>query len=207
MDLKPTRTERKKEETQNKIITTAVMLFNREGLGAVTMEQIAEEVDIAKGTLYNYFPSKDAIISAFLQHTFQERQAERVKQLRALPDTRARLTLVFTQLVEGVQRQKDIFEAFMLYRMRQALSFQPVEGEASGLSALVHEVIRLGQEGGDLRTDWPEDLLTGLFEYAIIAAVRPYYLEPQSYNARESIARGVDLFLNGTHAFHTSSTE
>ncbi len=200
MDPKLTRTERKKEETQNKIITTAVRLFNRQGLEAVTMEQIAEEVDIAKGTLYNYFPSRDAIIAAFLQRTFRDNQASRAEQLRALPDTRARLDLIFTQLVEGVQRQKEIFEAFMLYRMKQTLSFRPVEGEASGLSGLVHEIIQLGQQGGDLRADLPEDLLTGLFEYAIIAAVRPYYLEPETYNARESIERCVDLFFNGAHA-------
>ncbi len=200
MDLKPTRTERKKEETLNKIITTAVMLFNRHGLEAVTMEQIAAEVDIAKGTLYNYFPSRDAIIAAFLQRTFSDRQAGRVEQLRALPDTRARLTLVFTQLVEGVQRQKDIFEAFMLYRMKQTLSFRPVEAEPSGLGGLVHEIIRLGQQGGDLRADLPEELLAGLFEYAVIAAIRPYYLSPETFNARESIERCVDLFLNGARA-------
>jgi AcrR family transcriptional regulator len=194
------RTERKKEETQQRIITTAIGLFNRAGLETVTMEQIAAEVDIAKGTLYHYFPSKDAIIAAFLQRTFRERQAERVAQLRALPNTRARLALVFTQLVEGVQRQKEIFEAFILYRMRLALSFRPVEGEGSGLNDLVHELIQLGQAGGDLRADLPEDVLSGLFEYCIIAAVKPYYLEPEQYNPGAAIARSVELFLNGAGA-------
>ena len=93
---------------------------------------------------------KDAIIAAFLQRTFRNNQAGRVEQLRALPDTRARLMLSFTQLVDGMQRQKEIFEAFMLYRMKQALSFRPVEGDESGLSGLVHEIILLGQQGGDL---------------------------------------------------------
>jgi len=197
MGSRSTRLERKKAETQNKIISTAVDLINRDGIEAVTMEQIAVAVDIAKGTLYNYYPSKDAIIAAFLQRTFRERQADRVNELRALPDTKARLHVIFSQLVDGVQRQKDIFEAFMLYRMKQALSFRPIEGEQSGLNELVREIILLGRQAGDIRNDLPDDLLTGLFEYCLIAAVKPFYHDPQKYCASESIDRSVDLFLNG----------
>lgn len=47
---------RKKEKTRQVIITTAMNLFIQNGYEATTMEQIAEMADIAKGTLYNYFP-------------------------------------------------------------------------------------------------------------------------------------------------------
>lgn len=195
-----TRMERKKEETYNKIISTAVQLFHAQGLQAVTMEQIAAEADIAKGTLYNYFPSKEAIIAMFLQRRFQEYNPDRLAQLRQLPDTRARLTRVFGVLVEGVRAQKEIFEAFWIYRMKQVISFRPVEGERSGLYELVHEIIRLGQQGGDLRSDLPDDLLEGLFEFAFIEAVKPFFLEPERFDASQSIERSVDLFLNGAKA-------
>jgi hypothetical protein len=99
--------------------------------------------------------------------------------------------------VEGVQRQKDIFEAFMLYRMKQALSFRPIEGEQSGLNELVQEIILLGRQSGELKKDLPDDLLAGLFEYCLISAVKPFYLDPQTYNAAKSVNLGVDLFLNG----------
>ena len=42
------RIDRKKENTKKKIITVAVDLFNQFGLETVTMERIAEAVDIAK---------------------------------------------------------------------------------------------------------------------------------------------------------------
>jgi AcrR family transcriptional regulator len=201
MDQKAaSRMERKKEETKNKIITVAVDLFHAHGLEAVTMEQIAEAADIAKGTLYNYFPSKDAIIAGFLQRTARERNPDRLAQIRQLPDTRARMIQVFGLLVERVQAQKEIFEAFMVYRMKQVISFRPVEGEPSGLSELVREIIQLGQQTGDLRTDLPDDMLEGLFEYALIAAIKPFYLDPATFNAQESIERSVDLFLNGAKA-------
>jgi len=47
------------------VIAAAVELFNQHGVDNVTMEQIAEAADIARGTLYNYFPSKDALIYAY----------------------------------------------------------------------------------------------------------------------------------------------
>ena len=193
------RIDRKKEETRNKIIAVAVELFNRSGLEAVTMEQIAEVADIAKGTLYNYFPSKDSIINAYLQKSFQDRNDDRLEKLRSLPDTRSRLTAVLSFLIDGVQRQKEIFEAFMVYRMKKVISFDPVDvGEQTGLSHLIHEIIKLGQHNRELRTDLPDTLLEGLFEYALIAAIKPFYLEPETYVKEQAIEQSVDVFLRGT---------
>ncbi len=56
--IRESRVERKKEETKQKIVSVAIALFQQKGFDDTAMEQIAEEVDIAKGTLYNYFPVK-----------------------------------------------------------------------------------------------------------------------------------------------------
>jgi AcrR family transcriptional regulator len=193
--------DRKKEGTRRKIIAVSVELFNQFGLDAVTMEQIADVADIARGTLYNYFPCKEAIINAYIQLSFQDRNDDRMVRLRALPDTRARLTAVFTDLVAGVKRQKQIFEAFMVYRMKNVLSFHPLpEAERSGLSLLVHEIIRLGQAAGELRADLPETMLEGLFEYALIAAIKPFYLEPETFDPQKTIVQSIDLFICGARA-------
>ncbi len=192
------RIDRKKEETQKKIIEVSVGLFNQFGLNAVSMEQIAETVDIAKGTLYNYFPSKDAIINAYLQRSFQDSSAERMDKLRQLPDTRARLTAIFSVLIDGVQRQKEIFEAFMVYRMKNVISFHPVEeGEQTGLTLLIGEIIRLGQQEHELRADLPRVMLEDLFEFALIAAIKPLYLQPETFDKEKSISQAVDVFLHG----------
>lgn len=193
------RIDRKKEETRHKIIAVAVDLFNTSGLEAVTMEQIAQVADIAKGTLYNYYPSKDAIINAYLQNSFQDRNDDRLEKLRSLPDTRARLTAVLSFLIDGVQRQKEIFEAFMVYRMKKVISFDPADaGEQTGLSHLIHEIIKLGQQNHELRADLPDVLLEGLFEYALIAAIKPFYLQPETYVKEKAIVQSVDIFLRGT---------
>lgn len=202
MDPKPEpRIERKKEETRNKIINTAVELFNRRGLGNVTMEMIADSADIARGTLYNYFSSKEILVNAYIQRTFRDRNDDRLAKFHTLQDTRSRLTFLLTVLVEGVQRQKEIFESFMVYRMKQVISFQPpAEEERSGLSLLIHEIVSLGRLQHELRSDLPETLLEEMVEFIVIEAIKPYYLQPEHYDPQKSIAECVELFMQGAKA-------
>lgn len=55
---------KKSPETTLKIIHAAQSLILESGLKATTMEAIAERAGIAKGTLYAYFPDKDAVAEA-----------------------------------------------------------------------------------------------------------------------------------------------
>src|SRR5690554_3974167 len=85
------RRERKKEETKKSIVETAIKLFEKQGYNYTTIEQIAEEVDISKVTLYNYFPSKEAIVSEFFQRMSSEYVDLVLPTLRTQPDTRSKL--------------------------------------------------------------------------------------------------------------------
>ena len=49
-----------------RILETADRLFYGQGLRAVGVDTIAAEIGISKRTLYNHFPSKDALIVAYL---------------------------------------------------------------------------------------------------------------------------------------------
>ena len=59
------RRERKKEALRLQIVQTAMALFRAQGFAQTRMEKIADESDIAKATLYKYFPVKEAIIAAY----------------------------------------------------------------------------------------------------------------------------------------------
>ncbi len=189
------RMERKREETRRKIVAAAERLFSRQGVALTTMEQIAADADIAKGTLYAYFPVKEAIVVAFMQDTFQERSPRRTQQIRELPDTPARMNLIFADLVAGVQRQKEVFETYMLYRTRSMLSFHQDEGLKSGLHLLGDEIIRLGQQSGEIRTDWPRMLVEDLFQFALIEVIKQFYLSPETFRAQTAIDQAVECFM------------
>src|SRR5580658_8984865 len=55
-----------KEDMQERILQTADRLFYFQGIRAIGVDTIAAEIGISKRTLYNYFPSKDALIEAYL---------------------------------------------------------------------------------------------------------------------------------------------
>ena len=51
----------------DRILETADRLFYGQGIRAMGVDTIAAEIGISKRTLYNHFPSKDALIVAYLQ--------------------------------------------------------------------------------------------------------------------------------------------
>jgi len=55
-----------KEDMQERILYTAGRLFYGQGIRAVGVDTIAAEIGISKRTLYNYYPSKDELILAYL---------------------------------------------------------------------------------------------------------------------------------------------
>jgi AcrR family transcriptional regulator len=55
------------EGRQDEILAAAVRLWAARGFQGTSMAAIAAEVGLAKGTLYLYFPSKDALLDAVLR--------------------------------------------------------------------------------------------------------------------------------------------
>jgi AcrR family transcriptional regulator len=60
-----------KAEMQERILQTTDRLFYQQGIRAVGVDTVAAEVGISKRTLYNYYPSKDALITAYLSRRFR----------------------------------------------------------------------------------------------------------------------------------------
>src|SRR4051812_13853885 len=54
------------KSTSDRILETADRLFYGEGI-AVGVDRLAAEAGVSKRTLYNHYPSKDALIAAYLQ--------------------------------------------------------------------------------------------------------------------------------------------
>lgn len=59
-----------KPSMKDRILETADRLFYLQGIRAVGVDTIAAEIGISKRTLYNHFPSKDALIAAYLKRRF-----------------------------------------------------------------------------------------------------------------------------------------
>jgi AcrR family transcriptional regulator len=69
------RRARKKAALRRRIVTVAIRLFSRHGIDGVTVDQIAEAADVGKGTIYNYFQTKEDIVIEFMVNVERKVQA------------------------------------------------------------------------------------------------------------------------------------
>lgn len=67
---------RSSEDTRRKILASAYGLFYREGFQRSGVDAVAEAAGVTKRTLYNHFPSKDALIAAVLRDQARLAEAE-----------------------------------------------------------------------------------------------------------------------------------
>jgi AcrR family transcriptional regulator len=85
----------KRKPTSERILETADRLFYGQGIRAMGVDTIAAETGISKRTLYNHFPSKDALIAAYLR-----------RRLRLIPTSDKAPAL---QILEDFERLERAF--------------------------------------------------------------------------------------------------
>jgi AcrR family transcriptional regulator len=61
------RVQRRRGRRTKEILTTAAELFGERGYDAVSLEDVAERLDVTKGSLYYYFRSKDELGTAAIE--------------------------------------------------------------------------------------------------------------------------------------------
>jgi AcrR family transcriptional regulator len=60
-----------RQGARERILDTAYDLFSHRGIHAVGVDELVERAGVAKATLYKHFPSKDALVLAFLERREQ----------------------------------------------------------------------------------------------------------------------------------------
>jgi len=75
-------TAEKKQETRRRIVECARKLFSDNGFEQTTTRDIAEAAGIAAGTMFNYFPTKEALAMTIVDEALDEAGAEFEGRLR-----------------------------------------------------------------------------------------------------------------------------
>lgn len=84
-------TAKAKRQTRERILEVAAKLFQQNGFVETTTRDIATEAKIATGTLFNYFPSKEALAIAIVGECLREAHDEFRARLRGDEDLSERL--------------------------------------------------------------------------------------------------------------------
>ncbi|MFH1418737.1 MAG: TetR/AcrR family transcriptional regulator [Planctomycetota bacterium] len=75
-------TAKKKKETRRRIVECAHNLFSTKGFEHTTTRDIAEAAEIAAGTMFNYFPTKEALAMTLICESLDEASTEFDSHLR-----------------------------------------------------------------------------------------------------------------------------
>src|SRR5579862_4554994 len=62
------RRERHKTDVRNRLLRAAFELFGTRGFQATTVEDITQAADVAKGTFFNYFSTKEILLTQMGEH-------------------------------------------------------------------------------------------------------------------------------------------
>jgi AcrR family transcriptional regulator len=90
---------RRPSKARERILTTADRLFYNEGIHAVGIQRVVAEAHVTRVTLYRHFPSKDDLVSAYLERRAQYDHEQVGGIVAAHPDDpRAALTELATAL-------------------------------------------------------------------------------------------------------------
>jgi len=78
-------TQEQKQETREKIISSAVEIISEKGFRATTMKAIAQKAEVGVATIYNYFPNKDKILFAYFEEQYI-RLAEQLDEIEGFDE-------------------------------------------------------------------------------------------------------------------------
>jgi len=105
---------RKREARVELILGSALKVFAARGLQEATVDEIAEEAGLGKGTIYYYFPSKEAILRALVETTVDHHFngiRERVQEASGPLDVAAGIIGGF---VANYRKQPELFRLFYM---------------------------------------------------------------------------------------------
>jgi len=197
LEVKQSRRERKKEETKQRILEVALELFRRQGFAATTVEQITEGADVGKGTFYNYFETKEAVISYYMKSVGDEKRKLIRPVLRQLPDTKSRLTWLFKGWAEFVRENRELVRIYMSETFKEYLTYGNINPDETGFEKFQAEIIGWGQEQGDIKKYFKAEDLGKYLNLLIFGPSSWYCAVSEDFPIEEKIAEAVGLFLEG----------
>ena len=162
--------ELQKQQKRARIIRAAAQVFADKGFAGTVMADIALEAGIGKGTLYEYFDSKEDLFFAVFEWFAQETEEAAKVSISAIGGSAsARLTVLSESVMRSWLEMKDLFTLVMEFWAASAssqmkLRFKDYFRQAyEDFRTVVATLIREGIEHGEFQEDVvPESVAAAL---------------------------------------------
>ena len=200
------RKERKKLRRHQQILEAAYKVFQETGYSAATMDMIAESADLAKGTIYIYFKSKEELYFSLLVNgldilieLLENMAANNHPQEKILEETARTLLHFYTEY-------KDYFRIFLVTQqedIQNKLSDElahEINSRAAIMLKILDEHVKLLIGNGDFKSIEPRlitNILWGVFNGITQLAVTREQFNINSGDEHELLYMCFDLINRG----------
>ncbi|MDF2987216.1 MAG: transcriptional regulator TetR family [Eubacterium sp.] len=150
------------EERRKEILLTARKLFVQKGYDQTSINDILKIVDIAKGTFYYYFSSKEEVLQAIIMDIVYEgaTRAEHILQDTSIP--------LLNRIVMAVMAQAPEFEgahklAEEMHKVDNAkLEQQYRKTMLKKMTSVLEGAVKEAQEQDIIHTDFPKECIESM---------------------------------------------
>lgn len=145
----------------DKILDALQQLLEEKKIQSISVSEIAQKAGIGKGSIYYYFPSKDAILDALIQRNY-EKPLQTAKNLASQTDISpfARMAIIFQACRNSsaafVNNQRDTVVSTV---QEQAFIRQKyINHLISELKPVLTKIIKQAIENGEVNFEYPAAL-------------------------------------------------
>jgi AcrR family transcriptional regulator len=191
--------QRKKAAIRAQIIATAIELFSRHGITEVTVDQIALAADLGKGTIYNYFETKEDIVVAFMVELERKVQA-RLHVFTASQEPLESVLAGFIRLQFRLKRRHHQFvRVFLAQMFLRTEEFVPYMVEMQNvMDPPLETLFRSLQQRGAIRRDVSLPELILIFKTIQLGLTALWAIEgPPFRQAELTLQKELKLFCEG----------
>ncbi|MGB3277514.1 MAG: TetR/AcrR family transcriptional regulator [Castellaniella sp.] len=169
----PGRRERKRKQTLEHLARTAATLFESLSYESVTMERIAEEADVAKRTLYNHFPTKEAVLAYWIDAELKRDLAGLLDRIAQCNTFRTRIECVLHASADWCEQHPQHLMAYLRHRLLSvgATGAQDTRSDSSDIALAWQQLIAAGQQSGELSSASPAEQLATWFHHLYLGAL------------------------------------
>ncbi|NLE45386.1 MAG: TetR/AcrR family transcriptional regulator [Chloroflexi bacterium] len=186
------RREQKKVEIRQRLVDAASNLFRKYGYEQTTIARITRTAEVAKGTFFNYFESKEAILPALVEHRMHEILRETMSECGGPTSPVMRIKHALRLLAASQPRDQAMAE-----RLRAALAHHRDDRPVRAFIQFITNHVKLAQAADEIRADVDASFVAGficsMFFYQMMLQHHRGHLEAIPMTLDDAI----DLLLAG----------
>jgi TetR/AcrR family fatty acid metabolism transcriptional regulator len=183
------------------ILRAATRVFARNGYFNSKVADIAREADVADGTVYLYFKSKEEILHSIFDQNMAEAIAAGRILIEKLKDPGEKLRRIATLHLERLGADRDLAVVFQV-ELRGSTKFMR-EFSAAGFAeylSLLRQTFEEGQRSGVFRKDLSAKLVSKILFGALDEMATNWIISKRKYKLEPMAEVVMDVFLNGVSA-------